>query len=208
MLSSLNWVDYVILAIFLFSVLAGFSRGLAKELVSLIILVTAVVVASVFASSLAASWSGTPAVQGAVTDATSNINVSAETVKQTVSYAAIGLSFALLFAGTILVGSIIGFFVNMALTSGVLSFGNRLLGGFFGLGRGFILNLVLVFVLQLTAVANQTWWQQSYCVQQYQPTVAWLGSMVSPHIERLKEKAGEVMESVSGQQQETPTTSE
>lgn len=201
MLSSLNWVDYVILAIFLFSVLAGFSRGLAKELISLIILITAVVIASVFATSLAESWSGSSTVQGAVTDATSNINISTETVKQTVSYAAIGLSFALLFAGTILVGAIIGFFVNIALSSGVLSFGNRLLGGFFGLGRGFILNLVLIFVLQLTAVANHSWWQKSYCVQQYQPVVAWLGSMVSPHIERLKEKAGEVIENVSGQEQ-------
>lgn len=201
MLSSLNWVDYVILGIFLFSVLAGFSRGLAKELISLIILIVAVVIASVFATSLAASWSGSSAVQDTVTSATSNISVSAETVQQTVSYAAIGLSFAVLFAGTILIGAIIGFFINMALSSGVLGFGNRLLGGVFGLGRGFILNLVLIFVLQLTAVANQSWWQQSFYVQQYQPMVIWLGSMVSPHLERLKEKAGEVMQEVSGQTQ-------
>lgn len=209
MFSSLNWVDYVILAIFLISILAGFSRGLAKELISLITLVVAVVVASMFATTLAASWMSSPSVQNAVGDASNSIAVNSGAVSQTVSYAAVGLSFAVIFAGTILAGAILGFFINLALNSGVLGIGNRLLGAFFGLGRGFLLNLVLIFVLQLTAVGKQPWWLESVCVQQYQPAVAWLGAVVSPHLEMLREKAVETVQNVSGQlQTDTQTQSD
>lgn len=209
MFSSLNWVDYVILAIFLISILAGFSRGLAKELISLITLVVAVVVASMFATTLAASWMSSPSVQNAVGDASNSIAVNSGAVSQTVSYAAVGLSFAVIFAGTILAGAILGFFINLALNSGVLGIGNRLLGAFFGLGRGFLLNLVLIFVLQLTAVGKQPWWLESVCVQQYQPCVAWLGAVVSPHLEMLREKAVETVQNVSGQlQSDTQTQSD
>lgn len=201
MLESLNWVDYVIIAIFLISVLSGFSRGLVKEVISLITLIVAVVVASLFATTLAASMTSSASVQNAVTDASNSIAVNAGTVSQTVSYAAIGLSFAVIFAATILVGAIIGLIINLALSAGVLGIGNRLLGCVFGLGRGFILSLVLIFVLQLTVVSKQPWWQASYCVQQYQPAVAWLGSIVSPNLEMLKEKATEVMQNVGGQLQ-------
>lgn len=208
MLSNLNWVDYIVIGIFLLSVLAGIGRGLAKELISLITLVIAVVVASLFATTLAASWTSSPSVQNAVSDAANSISINTGTVSQTVSYAAVGLSFALIFAVTILVGAIIGIIINMVLSVGVLGIGNRLLGGVFGLGRGFIFNLVLIFVLQLTAVSHQTWWQQSYCVEQYQPAVAWLGSMVSPQLEKLKEKAAETVQNVTEQVQSAAPTSE
>ena len=202
MLENLNWVDYVVIGIFLLSILAGFGRGLAKELISLITLVIAVVVASIFATTLAASWTSSPSVQSAVSDAANSISIDSGAVSQTVSYAAVGLSFALIFAATILLGAIIGFFINMALSVGVLGIGNRLFGGLFGLGRGFIFNLVLIFVLQLTAVSHQLWWQQSYFVAQYQPAVAWLGTMVSPQLEKLKEKAAETVQSVTAPAQD------
>lgn len=200
MMSSLNWVDYVILGIFLLSIIAGFSRGLVKELVSLITLITAVVVATIFASTLAASFTSSPSVQSAVSDASNSMGQAAG---QSVSYVALGLSFGLIFAGTIIVGAILGFFINLAFTAGVLGFGNRLLGAAFGLGRGFFLNLALIFILQLTAVSEQPWWQQSVCIQQYQPVVMWLAAQVSPTLEKLKEKAAETMQNVGGQEQQT-----
>lgn len=203
MFASLNWVDYVVLGIFLISILAGFGRGLAKELISLITLVAAVVIASMFATTVAASWMTSPSVQNAVSDATSSIPVNTGTVTQTVSYAAVGLSFAVIFAATILAGAIIGFFINLVLSVGVLGIGNRLLGAAFGLGRGFLLNLVLIFVLQLTAIGKQPWWTESICVQQYQPCVAWLGAVVSPHLQMLREKAAETVQTVTTQVQTT-----
>lgn len=202
MFASINWVDYVILGIFLISILAGFSRGLAKELISLITLVAAVVVAAMFATTLAASWMSSPSVQNAVSDASNSISVSNGAVTQTVSYAAVGLSFAVIFAGTIFVGAILGFIINLALSAGVLSIGNRLLGAVFGLGRGFLLNLVFIFVMQLTAVGTQPWWQQSVCVQQFQPAVTWLGGVVSPHIQMIREQAAATVQDVRNEMQQ------
>ena len=190
MMENLNWVDYIILAIFLFSMLAGFSRGLIKEVVSLASLIAAFVVAVMFANSLALHFTSSSAVQNVVTDASNAIGMNAA---QPVSYAAIGISFGLLFAGTVIIGSIIGFFLNMAFSIGVLGVGNRLLGGVFGLGRGFIINLVIIFMLQMTAVSGQPWWKESQCVQQFQPTVVWLGGIVSPSLANIKERATETM---------------
>lgn len=191
MTSNLNWVDYIFIAIFLFSMLAGFGRGLVKEVVSLATLVAAFVVATMFANSLALQFTSSASVQSVVSDASNAIGVNAA---QPVSYAAIGLSFGLLFAGTVIVGAIVGFFLNMAFSVGILGFGNRILGALFGLCRGFIINLVIIFMFQLTTIGTSAWWVQSQIVQMYQPSVVWLGAIVSPSLTNLKQKATDALQ--------------
>jgi membrane protein required for colicin V production len=191
MTSNLNWVDYIFIAIFLFSMLAGFGRGFVKEVVSLATLVAAFVVATMFANSLALQFTSSASVQSVVSDASNAIGVNAA---QPVSYAAIGLSFGLLFAGTVIVGAIVGFFLNMAFSVGILGFGNRVLGALFGLCRGFIINLVIIFMFQLTTIGTSTWWVQSQIVQMYQPSVVWLGGIVSPSLANLKQKATDALQ--------------
>lgn len=198
-MSNLNWVDYVILAIFFFSTLAGFTRGLVKEVISLITLVAAFVVASMFANPLAAYFTSTPAVQNVVNQASTAAGLS---TAQPVSYLALGLSFGLLFAGTVIAGSIFSYFINIAFQTGVLGFGNRILGGMFGLVRGYIVNLVIVFVIQLTPLSAQNWWQQSQLVPTFQPAVQWLGAIVSPALAHLKDKLGNTIQNVNTQFQD------
>lgn len=183
MMSNLNWVDYIFLAIFLFSTLAGLTRGFVREIVSLITLIAAFVIAILFAHPLAAMFSHSSAVQGAVEQAA---NV------QSASYLSVSIAFALLFMGTIIVGAIISSILNMAFKVGILGFGNRLLGGVFGLIRAFIVNLVIIFIVQLSPIAEEGWWKASQVVTQYQPAVQWLGNMVAPGIEMLKEQVGKV----------------
>lgn len=199
MLASLNWVDYIIIALILFSFLAGLSRGFVKEIIALITLVLAFVLATMFATTLASAFTSSNTAQEMVSQASST--VSATTATATVSYAAIGLSFGLIFLGTIIIGSLIGFFVNLAFSFGVLGFGNRVLGGCFGILRGMVLALVLIFVLQLTVVSNQPWWQESLLVQKYQPAVAWLGNLVSPSLNNLKEKFDETLQKLQSEKQ-------
>ncbi|HTM63211.1 MAG TPA: CvpA family protein [Gammaproteobacteria bacterium] len=195
MMSSLNWVDYIILGIFLLSVITGFSRGLVKELLSVITLIVAVIVAAMFASTLAESLTSTQTVS----EATSNMSVN---TAHSVSLVALGLSYAILFAATILVGAIISFFINLAITSGTPGFSNRLLGAAFGFGRGFLLNLSFIFILQMTAISQESWWKNSVCVNAYQPSVIWLSGIVSPTIEKLKTKASETLQNVKSQVQQ------
>ncbi len=181
----MNWVDYVIIAIFFLSALTGLSRGLVREIISLASLVAGLVVASIFASPLASAFTNTHDVQTVVNQTSTAIGVS---TAAPVSYAAIGLSFGLLFAGTVIVGAIIGFIINFALQSGVLGLGNRLLGGIFGICRGFIINLVLIFLVQLTSFGTDDIWKKSQLVDYFQPAVIWLGDLVAPGIEILKTK--------------------
>ena len=195
-MSNFNWVDYTILAIYLISILAGLGRGFIKEVVSLITWIAAFIIATMFSNALATWFTSTESVQNAVTQASNSMGVNAA---QPVSYAAIGVSFALLFLGTLIIGAIIGFFLNLAVQVGVLGLGNRLLGGVFGLLRGFIITLVLIFLVQLTPATSQSWWQQSQLVAVYQPAVVWLGNFVSPSLANLKAKFGETIQNVGTQ---------
>lgn len=193
-MANLNWVDYIILIIFLFSILAGFGRGLVRELISLLTLVAASVVASMFSNSLATAFTNNASVQSVVNEASSTIG---STASQSASYLALGLSFTLLFVGTMIVGSLFGYFINMAFQTGVLGIGNRLLGGVFGLVRGYIINLIIIFVVQLTPLANQPAWQQSQLVMGFQPSVQWLNGIVSPTLANLKAKIGDSLQDVN-----------
>src|SRR3990167_9968971 len=133
---SMNWVDYTILAIFLFSTLAGIGRGFVREIISLVTWIAAFVIAILFSNALATIFTSTSTVQTAVGQASTAIGVDAA---QPASYLALGISFFILFIGTIIVGSIISYILNIAFQAGVLGLGNRLLGGAFGLCRGFII---------------------------------------------------------------------
>jgi membrane protein required for colicin V production len=194
MTMTLNWVDYIILIIFFFSMLAGFGRGLVREIISLATIVAAFIVASMFASSLADFFTSSASVQNVVSQASSSTGVNAA---QSANYVALGLSFTLIFVATILGGSLIGYFINMAFQAGVLGFGNRVLGGVFGLVRGFIINLVIIFVVQLTPFSSQAAWQQSQMVASFQPAVAWLGGIVSPALADIKQKIGGSLQDVN-----------
>lgn len=202
-MQSLNWVDYIILAIFFFSILGGLTRGFVKEFVSLVSIIAAFIVASMFASPLATAFTNTATVQNVVNQASTAIGMSAA---QPVSYFALGLSFALLFVATIIAGSIISSILNIALQTGILGIGNRLLGGVFGLVRGFIINLVMIFIVQLTPLGTSNWWVQSQFVNDFQPAVQWLGNIVSPSLANLKEKFGQTLQDVNSSIQKMTST--
>jgi membrane protein required for colicin V production len=203
-MANFNWVDYIIVAIFILSILAGFGRGLVKEVVSLITLIAAFVVAIMFANPLATAFTSSSSVQNAVSQASTAIGASAA---QPVSYLALGLSFGLLFAGTIIAGAIISSILNLAFQTGILGIGNRILGGVFGFFRGYIINLVMIFLVQLSPLGSQSWWQQSQLVGAFQPQVAWLGDLVSPSLANLKAKFGQTLQGVNSSIQNMTNTS-
>lgn len=193
-MADFNFVDYILLAIFLFSILAGFGRGFVREIIALLTLFAAVFVATMFSNTLAVAFTSSPGVQSAVNEASTTIGMNAA---QPVSYIAIAISFALLFAGTMLLGSLIGYFINMAFQFGLIGMGNRLLGAAFGAARGFVFNVVLVFLVQLTPFSSQPLWQQSKLVAELQPAVVWLGNIVSPSLAGLKDRVGQTMQNVN-----------
>lgn len=190
-----NWVDYVILLIFLFSFLSGMTKGFVREIVSLITLAAAFVVASMYAEQLSTIFSHSETAQAAVSTISTSTGINTE---KPAHFVAIAASFAIIFLGVSLIGSIIGHFLGMAASAvGVLNLGNRLMGGLFGLGKGFIINLVLIFVLQLTAIGSQPWWLNSSLVHQFQPAVQWLGSYISPTLSNITAKVNEAWQQIN-----------
>jgi len=191
---NLNIVDYLLIVIFLFSMIRGFSRGLVLEIIGLLSFIAAVVVAVAFAGPLSEHFTNAPAVQSVVNQASSAIGVS---TSQPVSYVALAVSFGLLFAGVVIIGSIVGFILNLFFMYGVLGLGNRVLGAAFGFGRGFILCMVIVFIVQLTPFVTAPLWQRSQLVSSFQPAVGWLGGIVSPSLANIRSRFSETIQDVN-----------
>lgn len=193
-MANYNWVDYIILAIFLFSMLSGFIHGFISKIISLATLIAAFIISITFASPLANAFLSYPSVQNMLASVSSSVGVNAT---QPVSYLAIGISFGLLFAATVMVGSILSFLIGSAFKRGILGIGNRFLGAIFGLVQGFMLNLLLIFLVQLTPLSSETWWQHSALVGAFQPAVQWLGNLVSPVLSNLKAQFGQTLQDVN-----------
>jgi membrane protein required for colicin V production len=183
--SGLNYVDIAIIVIFLISIIIGLARGLASELLSLIIVIAAFAVAIAFTGPLAEYFSHTSTIQNMMKSAPSGADAA-----QTISYMTICISFLLLFVATIIVGSIIKLLLRFVMSGTGFGFGNRLLGGIFGLVRAYLFILAAIFLVQLSPLAKQDWWQQSQYVPKFQPQVAWLGKIVSPVLDNLKSTFG------------------
>ncbi|HSW69410.1 MAG TPA: CvpA family protein [Gammaproteobacteria bacterium] len=184
---ALNWVDYVIVAVFLISILGGFVRGGVREILSLLAWIAAFVVAGLFAKPVASYFASSHSATSAVSSASGG----------EVSSVAIGVSFAVLFFVTLIVGALIGYFANRMVEGGGVSVTNRLLGGIFGFGRGYLVNLLVIFIVQLTAVAEEDYWTKSSLVREFQPSVKWLNNKIEPGLESLKTRVGKTLESMT-----------
>lgn len=192
-----NWVDYIVLALVLLTTISGFSRGLIKEIFSLITLAAAYVVATMFSSNLATSITSTDSVQQAMNQMSQHSANGSEPV----SMLALGLSFTILFIGTMVLGSIVCFIINYAFNRGAIGLGNRFLGGLFGIVKGLAICVAFVFIFQLTAMGESGFWRESFFVKQMQPAVEMIGKEVSPSLANLKERFEKTMQSVAPEMQ-------
>ncbi len=199
-MESLNIVDIVILLVFFSSILIGFGRGFVGEVVSLVTLIVAIFIAIHFTSPLANYFTATSTVKGVVSQTSSAIGVS---TSEPVSYIALAISFGLIFFGTMLLGGIVKLILNSIFQTGVLGLGNRLLGAMFGTVRGFFINLVLIFLIQLSPFGNSSWFAQSQFVQKYQPYVQWLANYVSPTLNNLRGKINQALQDANSSIQST-----
>jgi membrane protein required for colicin V production len=176
--SNFNWLDYAFVSIFFLFILLSLWRGFVKEIISILAWVTGFVLAFSYAKPLAALFTNSSAAQSTVTSTQGSF--------------AVGLSFIVLLVGTLIIGSIINYFMSFIVQASGLSIFNRLLGGIFGALKAFILGLVVIFFVQMTAYAEDPIWQNSEVVKAYQPILAGLENKFGPTIDSLKTKAEEL----------------
>lgn len=138
--------DFAVMAILLVSLLFGLWRGLVYEVLSLAGWPVAFVLSKLFAGSVASMMPG-PAL--------SNIEGAQETTRVVLAYAAV-------FIAALIVWSVLARLLSMlvkAVGLGWLGWLDRVLGGFFGVLRGGLVMLALVWLAGLTAVPEQPFWR-------------------------------------------------
>lgn len=120
-----NWLDWVLTAIVVASVVAAALKGFIRELIALATLVAALVIAAL-GYTRAAAW---------FEDLTKSHTI------------ALGLGFLVLFLGTMIVGALVSAAAKKLIQSAGLQMFDRVLGALFGLVRGVVVDCVLLMVM-------------------------------------------------------------
>ena len=132
-------MDWVLLAVLLFSALLGLWRGLVYEVLSVAGWVAAFVLAQAFAVDMAQMLpmeGASPALQ-------------------------IAAGFALVFIAVAFAGGLVAWLVRKLVTSVGLRPVDRVLGGAFGVLRGVVMLLGFAVVVNMTQLQRSEWWRTS-----------------------------------------------
>lgn len=180
----LNGLDYAILTVLVVSIIMGVIRGFIKEIIALVAWVAAFMVATKYSVSFAALFINPP------TDMPS---------AKPIDYlptAAIIISYLSLFVGTLIGGSIVKFIANSVVEKDGLSLINRFLGSIFGLARGAMIIVLMMFFLTYTAIVKQPLWNSSAMVRVFQPALKWVSVAAEPYLSiiaaKMKKTAAQV----------------
>lgn len=150
------WADWFLLAALVISILIGVLRGFTREVFGLASWIVAIVAALMLA----------PHTVGYLEPhiATPSIRIAA--------------SYALVFFAALVLGAIVTTIVSMLVRKSALSGFDRMVGGGFGLVRGVLLAVLLVWLVGMTPARKDSWWSSS---------------MLIPHLEVLADGFKQLM---------------
>ena len=143
--------DWVIIGLLVISTLMSLRRGFFKEALSLGTWIAAFVVARQFHS---------PMDQLLETQIVDSLMRSIA-------------AFAALFVGTLLVGAALGFFLSALIDATGLSSTDRVLGMVFGFARGALIVTVVIGLLNLTPLVNDSWYTTASLVPHFETVAQW-----------------------------------
>jgi membrane protein required for colicin V production len=139
LLQQIGWVDAVLAAVLVLSVIVGIARGFVFELLSVVGWIAAWFAAQWFAPVVA------PHIPIGATGSALNH----------------GAAFGITFVAALIVWSLASRLVRLLIHATPLSLVDRLLGAAFGLVRGAVLLLAVTTVIGSTPLAKSAAWQQS-----------------------------------------------
>ncbi len=152
----LNWLDYGIILVIVFSVIISLIRGFLREALSLAAWIIAFWVGLTFSKSFSQylqPYLHSPGMR----------------------YAA---AFIILFLGTLLIGAIVNSVISRLVEKTGLSGTDRLIGLVFGFARGVLLVAIVLVAARLTDFDKTSQWQQSQLVPVFVPVENWLAQYV------------------------------
>lgn len=146
------WVDYFIIGVVIFALLNGFLRGFSLELFSLIFWLLAIVVGL----SLSREFS-----------VFLEPNFSNPLPKITASFLS-------LFLITLIVGGFIRVLLGKSIKRPILTFTARLSGMVLGVLHGMVVIVLLVMLVGLTPLPDDSWWKASKLLPSFQTCAIWI----------------------------------
>ncbi|MBQ62271.1 MAG: colicin V production CvpA [Gammaproteobacteria bacterium] len=159
-------VDWLIVAILAVSTLISIRRGFVKEALSVVTWTAAIIISRLFASQVSTLLVG--AIE--------------------MSSLRLGAAYAMLFAGTLIVGGLLNSLVSEVIKMTGLGGTDKFFGMFFGFARGSIVILVVVAGLYyLAPVQEDSWWKESVLLPHVVSTIEWLGPILWEQGEQLIE---------------------
>ena len=153
-------LDYIVLAVLVFSAVIGAFRGFLKEVFSVVSWILAVWVAWKFAPQLA------PKFGGALKDPVYGL------------WAARALIFLPVVIIGFYVGALVGHFVRLSIFSGL----DRLLGVLLGIVRGLVIVGIGIILAQAMRIDAEAWWKQSRLVAGLTPVASVLRALAGDHL--------------------------
>lgn len=156
-------IDWVILAVLAVSALISLKRGFVKEALSLASWVLAFIIARMFSANLATLLAG---------------SIETESLRWIIA-------FAILFVGTVVIGAMLSHLIAQLVQASGLTGTDRVFGMFFGLVRGLVILVAVVYGLQFTVVSNDPWWQESNVIPYLVTVAGWAGKTLPIATEQL-----------------------
>lgn len=150
MSEGLNPIDITILIVIILSSAFGLWRGLVKEVLSLLTWVAAMMVARLYNEPVAELFSGM-------------------TESPTIRYVS---AFAILFIGTMLLGTLVKFLVAKLIDLSGLKAADKILGAGFGFARGALIIMIIMYIAR-AFVAETEMWQQSVLIPYGEDAIVW-----------------------------------
>jgi membrane protein required for colicin V production len=144
-------IDWLILAIVVVSALISLKRGFVKEALSLASWIAAFLVARMFSANLSTLLVG---------------QIETNSLRWIVA-------FVILFAGTLVVCALLNYLLSEVVRMTGLSGTDRVFGMVFGLARGLLILVAIVFLAQFTPVAQDQWWQDSLLIPHLETVADW-----------------------------------
>lgn len=154
------WVDFVIVGIIALSALISLVRGFVREALSLAVWVAAFWIAWALFRELAVILESLVSLQSA----------------------RLGISFAVLFLLTLMVGGFVNYLVIQVVKKTGMTGTDKMIGVLFGAARGGLLVAMLVLLAGLTPLPDDDWWRQSALIDHFKDLALWLKEFLPPDI--------------------------
>lgn len=162
-LSSLNWLDYILLSIVAFSTLISLVRGFLREAMSLITWILAFWIALRFSQVLASYLVA---------------YIPHATLRSVIAI-------ILLLVAALLAGMLVTHCAEKLIKQGKLSFLDRVLGIVFGFARGVLVVSLLLFFGHVLALDQNQTWKKSSTIPLLNVPVTWLQNNLSHQVEKI-----------------------